>query len=182
MAAQLVGTLPSEEELDLANRILIHNGLDQRISLRRSTLGALDFRDSSFDAVYVNEVLHNIEADQLRAVLGELRRVMRPGGMLFVGSLPDRDEHAVGRESLGPLRHLKRRLLDGKIPYSRLKLVLLTLRYAVTGKGYVIWQSTPFYATAVEFSSLLRQSGFVVSRIENPNSGARWNYLAHASS
>lgn len=181
-AALLVGTLPSTEELEVAKRILSRNGLDWRISLGLSTLSALDFGDSSFDAVYLNEVFHIIEDDEARMALRELKRVIRPEGLFFVESLPDRDEHAAGRESVGPLTHLRRRLSDGRISYSRLKLVLLTLRYALTGKGYVIWQSTPFHASPEEFLRMLRQSGFVLRRVENPHAGTRWNYLALAPS
>lgn len=179
-AAQLVGTLPSTEELEAAKRILRRSGLDHRISIRLSTVTALDFSDNSFDAVYANEIFHYVDADEASMALREMKRVLRPGGLLFVGSLPDRDEHAAVRECVGPLTHLRRRLSDGRIPYSRLKLVLLTLRYALTGKGYVVWQSTPFFASPEEFSSMLRQSGFVLSRVENPHAGTRWNYLAQA--
>ena len=142
--AELIGTLPSMEEVHVANGLLSRGGLQDRISIRLSTLTALEFDDNFFDAVYVNEVLHYIEADEARTALNELKRVIRPGGSLFVGSFPDHDEHALERECLGPWMHLKRRLRDGEMPYSKSKLTLLTLRYVTTGKGYVIWQSTPF--------------------------------------
>ena len=130
--------------MHVANEILSSGGLQERISIRQSTLTALDFDDNLFDAVYVNEALHYIQADEVRTALNELKRVIRPGGSLFVGSFPDHDEHASERECLGPWTHLQRRLRDGAVPYSKFKLSLLTLRYVATGKGYVIWQSTPF--------------------------------------
>lgn len=43
---------------------------------------ALPFREGSFDAVFMFDVLEHIDADDV--VLGEIRRVLRPGGKLLL--------------------------------------------------------------------------------------------------
>jgi SAM-dependent methyltransferase len=66
------------------------------VELQRADLRRLDLRSESVDVVLCHQVLHHV-TDQA-AVLAELRRVLRPGGLLlvaescrsFVGSLPVR--------------------------------------------------------------------------------------------
>ena len=46
--------------------------------------GKLPFADAAFDAIYSNGTFHHIEHAEHPAILGELARVLRPGGHLFV--------------------------------------------------------------------------------------------------
>ena len=48
----------------------------------------LPFEDSSMDAVMMNEVLHHI--DDTDTFLKEINRVLKPGGLLFVGHEPNK--------------------------------------------------------------------------------------------
>lgn len=54
----------------------------ERVEFRVGNAEHLDFDDSVFDAVFCNEILHRL-ADP-RRLLGEMRRVLRPGGVLLV--------------------------------------------------------------------------------------------------
>ena len=55
-----------------------------RVRLQQASLFALPFAPASFDIVLCNHVLEHV-AD-LTSALGELRRVIRPGGLLIVGT------------------------------------------------------------------------------------------------
>jgi len=46
--------------------------------------GRLPFPDDSFDLVVANSVLEYVGPDRLDAVIGEIRRVLRPAGHLFI--------------------------------------------------------------------------------------------------
>jgi SAM-dependent methyltransferase len=50
-------------------------------------LQGLPFRDGAFDAVIASEVLEHLSDEVLRAGLGEVARVLRPGGR-FIGTVP----------------------------------------------------------------------------------------------
>ena len=60
------------------------------VTLHEASLEALPFEDARFDAVMVNQVLHHLPDSPddgrplLRRVLGELARVLRPGGAAVV--------------------------------------------------------------------------------------------------
>ena len=56
-------------------------GLD---NVRQGDICALPFADESFDAVISSSVLYHEWVKDVAAALRELRRVLRPGGMLFV--------------------------------------------------------------------------------------------------
>jgi SAM-dependent methyltransferase len=51
--------------------------------LARSSVTALSFRDASFDIIICNHVLEHVPDDVTALV--ELRRVLRPGGLLIIG-------------------------------------------------------------------------------------------------
>ena len=62
------------------------------VTLHESSIDALPFEDARFDAVMVNQVLHHLPDSPhddwpvLRRVLGELARVLRPGGMAIINT------------------------------------------------------------------------------------------------
>lgn len=60
--------------------------------LCRAEIGALPFREASFDAAMINQVLHHLEAEDQagfprhRLIFREIRRVLRPGGRLLINT------------------------------------------------------------------------------------------------
>ncbi|HEV7744783.1 MAG TPA: methyltransferase domain-containing protein [Pyrinomonadaceae bacterium] len=67
------------DECALAAR---HNGYDETF---RAELSQLPFADGSFDYVVSLDVLGHIESQEKDAVLGEMKRVLRPGGVTLHG-------------------------------------------------------------------------------------------------
>ena len=77
---RLSGTDTSEESIQRATKLTA----DPRADFVRQTQDGLPFRDGTFDAAFTSCVFHHIDrADHLRW-LGELRRVLKPGGDLFI--------------------------------------------------------------------------------------------------
>jgi ubiquinone/menaquinone biosynthesis C-methylase UbiE len=70
-------------------------GLADRIVLERCDAKRLPFGDGSFDAVMSNSIVHHIP--EPGAVLAEVVRVVRPGGLLFVRDLLRPDDEATLR-------------------------------------------------------------------------------------
>lgn len=81
-----VDVAPSFKKLLAANLELNH--IDQSVLANFSTISgestALDFPDNSFDLIISNQVLYYMPNEQhLREVCNELKRVLRPGGIVF---------------------------------------------------------------------------------------------------
>ena len=68
------------------------------IPLVRGSAFALPFRDASFDCVISSQVIEHIPYDE--ALFSEMKRVLRPGGMLVIGT-PDYD--TLGWRTIEPL-------------------------------------------------------------------------------
>ena len=83
-AARIVGADFTQEMLDLAEhkRAALHPELAARVSYTNADAMALPFGDASFDVVSIAFGIRNVQ-DPV-AALGEMRRVLRPGGRLVV--------------------------------------------------------------------------------------------------
>jgi ubiquinone/menaquinone biosynthesis C-methylase UbiE len=80
--------------LDLARLNVEIAGLRERIQLDHSDAKQMAYRDSMFDAVISNSIVHHIP--EPRGVLREAVRVTKPGGLLFFRDLQrPADEQAV---------------------------------------------------------------------------------------
>jgi demethylmenaquinone methyltransferase/2-methoxy-6-polyprenyl-1,4-benzoquinol methylase len=77
-----IGIDLSTEMLDRGRAKIEQKGLSPRISLRKADAADLPFADASFDAAFVAFGVRNFE--DLDAGLGDIRRVLRPGGALVV--------------------------------------------------------------------------------------------------
>jgi SAM-dependent methyltransferase len=51
----------------------------------------LPFTDGAFSSIMCNQVIEHVHAETARLLLGESRRVLKPGGMLFIQSPSPRD-------------------------------------------------------------------------------------------
>ncbi|MEP0546580.1 MAG: bifunctional demethylmenaquinone methyltransferase/2-methoxy-6-polyprenyl-1,4-benzoquinol methylase UbiE [Rhodothermales bacterium] len=79
---EVIGVDIAEEMLAFGREKLKARGLDHRITLQRGDAENLEFEDGAFDAVLVAFGVRNFE--NLGRGLAELRRVLRPGGVLVV--------------------------------------------------------------------------------------------------
>lgn len=79
---ETIGIDLSTEMLQRGREKVERKGLAPRISLRKADAADLPFADASFDAAFVAFGVRNFE--DLDAGLGDLRRVLRPGGSLVV--------------------------------------------------------------------------------------------------
>ena len=80
--AKLVALDPDPKALALARRKAERVGAD--IDWHQGFADALPFEDASFDRIVSSLVFHHLPPDVVRATLPELRRVLRPGGSVWV--------------------------------------------------------------------------------------------------
>jgi 2-polyprenyl-3-methyl-5-hydroxy-6-metoxy-1,4-benzoquinol methylase len=87
VAAARAGWRPSgidrgRKSIRAANRVAEQLGADVEYVL--GDVRELPFPDASFDAVFSYSVLQHLAKDDVRAVVGEVRRVLRPGGIVWI--------------------------------------------------------------------------------------------------
>lgn len=85
-ACTVIGLDLSPEMLEQGRHKLRQRKLGNA-SLVRADAGTLPFRSGVFDAVTVSFGLHELPTDVRERALGEVRRVLRPGGVLVVADL-----------------------------------------------------------------------------------------------
>ncbi|HET9595930.1 MAG TPA: methyltransferase domain-containing protein [Anaeromyxobacteraceae bacterium] len=81
-----------------AERLVRELGL-KNVAVRPARIEALPFADGSFDAIFSADVLEHIPV--LEPGIVELRRVLAPGGSLFVSAPTENLLYAVGRKVFG---------------------------------------------------------------------------------
>jgi ubiquinone/menaquinone biosynthesis C-methylase UbiE len=82
---RVIGTDLAEQMLELAHQNVTAAGLEHRIRLDRVDAKSLPYADQSFETVFSNSIVHHIPEPLV--VLGELVRLVAPGGTLFVRDL-----------------------------------------------------------------------------------------------
>lgn len=73
--------------LDVARRRLAEAGLAAEAELREASATALPYGDGTFDAICSSYVLDLLPSAAIPVALGEMRRVLRPGGRLALVAL-----------------------------------------------------------------------------------------------
>jgi SAM-dependent methyltransferase len=90
-------------------------GLDARVM----DFAGLDFPDASFDAVHAMNCLLHVPNAELPAVLAEIARVLRPGGLFFLGVYGGRGEEGLmGQDDHVPLRFFSFRTDEQIVAYA----------------------------------------------------------------
>ena len=85
LGAQVTGVDVDAANVRLAQANIMLHGVEQAMAaLHVPDTRTMPFDGESFDLVVANSVLEYVAPDQLDAVMGELHRVMRPGGQLLV--------------------------------------------------------------------------------------------------
>jgi ubiquinone/menaquinone biosynthesis C-methylase UbiE len=88
-AGRVYGVDPSQRMVAWARWKAALSRTDVAFSV--ATAQALPFRDGSFDVVLCTLVLHQLPHDALRAGIEEMRRVVRPGGRIFLADIDPGD-------------------------------------------------------------------------------------------
>lgn len=99
---ELTGMDPDPKALARARRKSRRAGLDVRLD--RGFAQEMPFPDDSFDRVFSSLMLHHLDTASKDALLAEVRRVLRPGGVLVLADVAV-DEHG-GHGHGGMRQHL----------------------------------------------------------------------------
>jgi SAM-dependent methyltransferase len=111
----LVGLDPDPKALARAGRKARRAGL--RIRLDRGFAQELPYPDDSFDRVFSSLMLHHLDGPAKDALLAEIRRVLRPNGMLVLADAVVEEHsrghgHGVGRRRGGMRDRMREQLRD----------------------------------------------------------------------
>ena len=109
MGYVVIGIDYSQEMLRLARA-------EGRLDVRLMDMRDLDFNDESFDGVWANASVHHLSNRDLRLVLAEFQRVLRPGGVLFVSVKRGAPGPIINEEYPNCPRHYMRHWVDSLRP------------------------------------------------------------------
>ena len=86
-----VGVDYAEEALELASELAstMEPQIRERVKLLRSDAKVLPFGDDSFDAVLMVDVYEHLHPYEIVATLSEIKRTLRPGGLLVIHTGPN---------------------------------------------------------------------------------------------
>lgn len=75
--------------------------LNQNLNIQEGDIRALPFEDESFDFVYSYNSVFNMKKDEIKQVIREMKRVLKPNGLLFVNFLSIQDSKCGSGTDLG---------------------------------------------------------------------------------
>ena len=96
--AEVHGLDVDQQILDIALRKAQQAG--EVLALRQGTATHLPYPDGSFDRVFASLMLHHLPREQKRQALGEIFRVLEPGGELHVADFGKPNDWVMGLISL----------------------------------------------------------------------------------
>lgn len=103
---RVAGADISKGMLQVARERIRGLGLAARTDLLFADAASLPFREATFDAAFMSYTLELIDTPEIPVVLGECRRVLRPGGRLGVVALAQRAGGVVADLYAWAHRHL----------------------------------------------------------------------------
>lgn len=119
----------------------------------------IPYEDDTFDVVVINSVLHMFSnKEEIVQAMRELKRVVRPAGVIYVGELPFRSE--LGK---GVIRHLGRKLYEyGLGGFLRL-LFTIYLKPLLRGEPMLTYPATNLHIPVEEFRAQCSTLGFDIT-------------------
>jgi ubiquinone/menaquinone biosynthesis C-methylase UbiE len=100
---EVVGIDPDPSALSLSKRKARRAGLS--IEFDRGFADHMPYADASFDRVFSSFMFHHLAADEKTATLGEIRRVLKPGGSLHLLDFVREHGAHSGKPEYGQLIH-----------------------------------------------------------------------------
>lgn len=94
-ASVAVGIEYSHDAVSLARRTLAANGVGDRATVLAADARRLPLPTGFADLVTMLDIVEHLTSDELHATLVEAGRVLRPGGRVFVHTLPNRLVYSV---------------------------------------------------------------------------------------
>jgi SAM-dependent methyltransferase len=94
-AARAVGVEYAPAALELARRTIAAHEADGRAEVIAADVRAVPLPDGLADLVTLIDVVEHLAPAELRAALGEARRLLRPGGRLLAHTMPNRTVYAL---------------------------------------------------------------------------------------
>ncbi|MEW6554110.1 MAG: methyltransferase domain-containing protein [Actinomycetota bacterium] len=115
--AYAVGIDYAQAAIELSRERLakLDTELRERVEFLLANATGLDFPDGSFDAVFLVDVYEHLHPHEIEHTLGEVKRVLRPGGRLVVHTGPNTWFYRFGYPLV---REAARRLLRREFPES----------------------------------------------------------------
>lgn len=168
--SKVIGICPTPEELGWLQRMEFSSNVELRIGLAE----ALPAAPTRVDFVFCNAVLlgSGFDYSRVRASLREFRSKLAPGGLLFIGELPDEQEAgqtgSTFREECAQLVRLAR-------PQSRkrFKKRLVRIFQSLSSRELEVLTKAPgFHCSSEEFALILEESGFQLVEVYSSSSGA----------
>jgi len=95
---KVVGIDLSEGMAAVARKRIIDEGIADRVELLLGDARQLPYPDNRFDAVFIGFTLELFDDADIPCVLGQIRRVLRPGGRLGVVSMSKEEHESVMTE------------------------------------------------------------------------------------
>lgn len=141
-ASRATGVEYSQTAVDLARRTIETHGLAQRASVLLADARAIPIDDSCADIVTFLDVVEHLSPEELDRSLREAFRLLKPGGRVFIHTLPNRTIYEVTyrlQRGLHPGRR-RRWPADPRVEYERLMHVneqtVRSLRRALSHADY----------------------------------------------
>jgi ubiquinone/menaquinone biosynthesis C-methylase UbiE len=129
----------SQRMLEVARAKLADAIATGRVGLHRASIDALPLADASVDGAMVNQVLHHL-ADRSsqgwpahRRVLGELARVLRPGGVLVINTCSHAQTQD-GHWAYHLIPHARAAVLERLMPLDAIEAALRDIRLEPRGR------------------------------------------------
>ena len=188
---RIIGLLPSQEEVDRVKQDFFKNKSLHypKVSILRGKAEKIDLPSDFCDHIICNSVLHGSgqRLENVKSAIKEFNRVMKIGGELYIGEMPEINElngKNYGNSLIGWLIYLIRRKGFSAFIIG-LKAVIISL---LTKEPFIITPKFMFFIKSADFEDMLQLYGFRLLKkmrhYEIDGSGnkvlseTRWNYKA----